>query len=269
MEEEYKKIMRVKKLSKIVGWLNKFQARRLEVLLIIGHLIQILLNIINLLIIPWNVLKTYLKGFRIFILCLILYSLLIISFNKIFRNRKKIHEGNFYKFSLYNSYISICSIVFSFFFTIIFSLVTINEIKNYKKKNFDRHSILLVDVFISIVHIILFFLWYAEILRIMVKTDAALNLFLDARARHIESQNVRVVNVELKNKNNVEGDANYGQVNLDKIQQINKNICQQNIKEAIKNDDDLKSSDIISEKSTPQEKKGRKSIDIASEDTNN
>ena len=270
MDQEYKKITKVKKLSKIVGWLNKFQAKRLEILLIIIHLFQILLNIINLLLIPWSILKTYLKAFRIIILLLILYSLLIVSLNKILRNRKKIHDGFFYKIALNNSYVSICFIIFSFLFTIIFSLVTINEINNYKEKNYNTHSILLVDVFIALVHIIIFFFWYAEILRIMVKTDAALNLFLEAKARNIESQNKKVVNVEMKNKNNVEDEVNYEQVNNDKNKEINKNKYQQDIREDIKNDDDLKSSDLISEKNTPEEKKvGRKNSDIASEETNN
>lgn len=59
MKEDYNKTMRIKRLSNFVGCLKKFQSGNISLLLIIVHFITIILCVMNLFIIPWKRVKTF------------------------------------------------------------------------------------------------------------------------------------------------------------------------------------------------------------------
>ena len=57
MKKEYKKIIRIQKLSKVVGCLQKFEAKKIELLLLVVIIVLIILCLMNVLVIPWKILN--------------------------------------------------------------------------------------------------------------------------------------------------------------------------------------------------------------------
>ena len=93
---DYQKIIRIQKLSNLVGCMKKFPPGRIELLLLVVHLVVIILSIMNLLIIPWKKVYKELFGLRIVILIFLLISFLCLIYIQIFRKRKKLSLGYYY-----------------------------------------------------------------------------------------------------------------------------------------------------------------------------
>ena len=55
--EGYQKVKKIQKLSNLVGCLKKFYAKRIELLLLVIHIVLIILCIMNLLITPYKIVK--------------------------------------------------------------------------------------------------------------------------------------------------------------------------------------------------------------------
>ena len=77
--------------------------------------------------------------------------------------------------------------------------MVIVRIKNYKEKLYDYNSILIIDIFSLIIFIPTFFLWYSEFLRIYAKTDGSLKEYIETKKRFYQSQNQKIVNVQINN----------------------------------------------------------------------
>ena len=195
----YKKILRIQKLSNVVGCFKKFQAKRIELLLLVVIIVLIILCLMNLLIIPWKILNNSLFGLRIVILVFLLISLICIIFNQINRKRKKLFYGYYYCISFFASLINIGLTLINFLFLLISCIVVTFRVKEYKEKKYDYKSILIIDIFSLVVFIAKLFLWYSEFIRVYAKTDENLKEYIDSKIRFYQSQNQKVVNVKINN----------------------------------------------------------------------
>jgi hypothetical protein len=214
--KEYQKILRIQKLSNLVGCLKKFQARRIEILLLVAIIVVIILCLMNLLTIPWKILTNSLFGLRVVILTFLLISLICLTYNQILRKRKKLTFGYYYWIGFIGTSINIPLTVINFLFILISCIISSVKVKNYKAKKYDYKSILVIDIFSLIVVIAQFFLWFYEFLLVYAKTDENLKDFIEAKIRFYQSQNQKVVNVELSDENN-----NYGINNVNDIHKRN------------------------------------------------
>ena len=199
MKKEYKKIIRIQKLSKVVGCLQKFEAKKIELLLLVVIIVLIILCLMNVLVIPWKILNKSLFGLRIVILVFLIISLICISYNQIFRKRKKLTFGYYYCISFFSSLINIGLTLINFLFLLISCFVVAHRVKNYQEKRYDYKSILVIDIFSLIIFISKFFLWYSEFLRVYAKTDGNLKDFIESKIRFYQSQNQKIVNVQINN----------------------------------------------------------------------
>ena len=203
MKEDYNKTMRIKRLSNFVGCLKKFQSGNISLLLIIVHFITIILCVMNLFIIPWKNIETSLLVLRIIVLVFLGIELISISFNMIFSKRQKLGEKIFFCIGFYGSIISIISIVLNFIFILISVISVSVKIKaSGQKTNAEYNSILTIEIGSLIIFLIEFFLWYYEIIVVygVVKYDESIKEFVERKLKFLQSQNEKVVNVELGSK---------------------------------------------------------------------
>ena len=258
--KEYRKILRIQKLTNIVGCLKKFQARRIELLLLVIIIVIIILCSMNLLIIPWKILSKSLFGLRVVIFILLLISLICLTYNQILRKRKKLTFGYYYCIGFFGTAMNIPLILINFLFLLISCIIVPTKVKNYKEKHYEHKSIIIIDIFSLIVFIAKFFLWYYEFLCVYAKTDENLKDFIEAKIRFYRSQNQKVVNVELSDDNN------HNTNNTNDIQKKNGYINKG--KDSV--DDDIISSNkmqIDNEKPYNNNKIGKKEDDTSSVDT--
>ena len=201
--KEYKKILKIKKLSNLVGCMKKFPVRRIELLLLIVHFVIIILCVMNLLIMPWTSLNKSLFSLRIIILSFLIISILCLIYNQILRKRKKLLYGNYYCIGFYGTLISLGLNILNFVFIFISCIIIIKKLKKNVEKINQYQSILVIDIFSILIVFGMFFLWYSEFMTIYAKTDDNLKDFIEEKIRFYQSQNQKVVNI---NKNT---DYNY------------------------------------------------------------
>ena len=207
--KEYNKLKRIDKFSNVVGCLKKFNSGKIELFLIVLLIIVLILCIMNVLIIPFEPVNIKpIFGLRISIIFFFSVSLVVSSINKICRKRKKLTAGYSYCFGFFCSLACICLVPINFLFTLIATIITYTKVKNYKQKRYDYSSILAIDIFTLLITIILFFFWYAEVIFVYskVKDGESLKEYIDNKKRFFESQNNRVVNVEIMEKYSEKGD---------------------------------------------------------------
>jgi hypothetical protein len=203
MKGDYNKTMKIKRLSNFVGCLKKFQSGNISLLLIIVHFITIILCVMNLFIIPWKRVATFLLILRIIVLVFLGIELISISFNMIFRKKQKLEGKYFFCIGFYGSIISIISIVLNFIFILISVIrVSVKISKSGEKTTAEFNSILTIEICSLITLLIEFFLWYYEIIVVygVVKYDESIKEFVERKLKFLQSQNEKVVNVELGSK---------------------------------------------------------------------
>lgn len=203
MKGDYDKTMRIKRLSNFVGCLKKFQSENISLLLIIVHFITIILCVMNLFIIPWKKVKTSLLVLRIMILVFLGIALLSISFNMIFRKRQKLGGRYFFCIGFFCSIISIIVTILDFIFILISVISVMAKMKKTgEKTTAEFNSILTIDICTLITLLIEFFLWYYEIIVVygVVKYDESIKEFVERKLKFLQSQNEKVVNIELGSK---------------------------------------------------------------------
>lgn len=219
----YQKVKKIQKLSNFVGCLKKFHAKRIELLLLVIHIVLIILCVMNLLITPYSIAKNSLFGLRIVILIFFIISILCLIFIQITRKKKKLSYGYYYFIAYFGTLISLGLCIINFLFILISTIVVTVRLKKYKGKKQDYKSILVIDIFSLLIIIAKFFLWYYEFLLILAKTDENLKDYIDAKIRFYQSQNKKVVNVELSydDNNNVNNntDKNSQQNNFEKVKE--------------------------------------------------
>ena len=203
MKEDYNKTMRIKRLSNFVGCLKKFQSGNISLLLIIVHFITIILCVMNLFIIPWKNIETSLLVLRIIVLVFLGIELISISFDMIFSKRQKLGEKFFFCIGFYGSIISIVTIVLNFIFILISVIsICVRIKKSGQKTTVEFNSILTIEIGSLLILLIEFFLWYYEIIVVygVVKYDESIKEFVERKLKFLQSQNEKVVNVELGSK---------------------------------------------------------------------
>ena len=199
-DENYKRIIKIQKLSNLVGCAKKFEASKIELLLFVVNIVLIILCIMNILIVQWKGYDKSIYTLRIFILVFYLFSLVCLCYNKIFRKAKKLHIGIIYYIAFYCSIINVGLAAINFLFLLITLIISANKIKKSKEKKYIYNSILVIDIFSLLIIIAKFFLWYSEFLRIYAKTNDSLKEFIDAKITYYQTQNQKIVNVELSEK---------------------------------------------------------------------
>jgi len=200
---DYQKIKRIQKLSNLVGCMKKFSPDRIELLLLIVHLVVIILSIMNLLIIPWKKVYKELFGLRIVILIFLLISLLCLIYILIFRKRKKLSFGYYYCIGFFGSLISTFFLfIIIFLYSLISCIAGAIKIKKNKEQKYEYKSMLVIDIFSLIVLVAQFFLWYSEFLLIYAKADKNLKEHIEDKIKFWQGQNKKVVNVEISDDNN-------------------------------------------------------------------
>ena len=255
---DYQKIKRIQKLSNLVGCMKKFSPGRIELLLLVVHFVVIILSIMNLLIIPWKKVYKELFGLRIVILTFLLISLLCLIYIQIFRKRKKLSFGYYYCIGFFGSLISTFFLsIIIFLFTFIACITGAVKIKNYQEKKYEYKSMLVIDIFSIIVLIAQFFLWYSEFLLIYAKADKNLKEYIEEKIRFFQSQNQKVVNVEISDDNNT---------NTNNKNNIDNNMGKE--KEKTVDDDVISTNKIdINEKGYTKKNSKKKEDDVSSVDT--
>lgn len=201
--EEYNRVKKIQRYSCMVAYLNRFSAQNIEIILISVHLVIIILCLMNIFIIPWDILSKSLLTLRIVILVFLVISIIGVGFNLICRKIKKL-KFKIYFIALYASFICVVLIILDFILILI-SLIIVNiKLKAYTAKKYDYNSILVIDIFCLIILIPIFFLWYAEILNVIGKIDANENLkdYIDNKIKFYLSQNAKIVNIELHGQSN-------------------------------------------------------------------
>ena len=202
--EEYEKIKKINRYSNLVGCFKRFQSGKLELFLIILEIIIIILCTMNVLIVPLNDLNLNpIFGLRIAIICFFALGLIIVSFNKIFRNKKKLNSGYLFCIGFFGSITSLSLVPLNFLFVLIVTIVTQSKIKNNDgEKKYDSNSILAIDIFTLLISIALFFFWYVELIFVYlrVKPEETIKEFVEAKKRFYESQSEKVVNVDISEK---------------------------------------------------------------------
>ena len=256
---DYLKIKKIQKLSNLVGCMKKFQPGRIELLLLVVHFVIIILSVMNILIIPWKKIYKELFGLRIVILTLLLISLLCLIYIQIFRKRKKLLYGYYYWIGFFGSLIStffLTTIIF--LFSLISCIAGAFRVKNYKEKKYEYKSMLVIDIFSLIVLVAQFFLWYSEFLLIYAKADKNLKEYIEEKIRFYQSQNKKVVNVEISDDNNTN--------NTNNKNNIDNNFMKE--KERTVDDDVISTNKIdINEKGFTKKNSHKKEDDLSSVDT--
>ena len=261
--EEYLKLKKIQRLTNLVGCLKKFPSGKIEIFLISIQLILIILCIMNVLIIPFNELKIKpLFGLRIVIIAFSSFSLIICILNKICRKNKKLNGGYGYCIGLFGSLSSLVLNCIDFLFHFIALIITQNKLKSYSgNKKYDSSSILAIDIFSLFVMIIVFFFWYAEIFLVYskLKNDQSIKEYIDTKIRFYQSQNAKVVNVEINEKYDVNNN--------------NKKIKSSNTSSNVEDDDIISSNkmDMNEDKQSDRTKDDRKNKDdnISNKEENN
>lgn len=200
--KEYNKILKIKKYSDLVGCIKKFPVRRIELLLLVVHFVIIILCLMNVFIMPWTTLNKSLFGLRIVILSFLIISILCLIYNQISRKRKKLLFGYYYCIGFYGTLISLGLNILNFIFIFISCIIIIQKLKKNVEKTINYQSILVIDIFSILIVFGMFFLWYSEFLAIYAKTDDNLKDFIEAKIKFYQSQNQKVVNIELSDDNN-------------------------------------------------------------------
>lgn len=214
---DYQKVKRIIALSNLVGCIKKFQAQRIELLLLVVHVVIIILCFMNLLIIPWKILNNSLFGLRIVVIVFLFIQLLSLIYNYISRKKKKISYGYYFCLGFFGTLISIGLSMINFLFILISCIVITDKVKSYKQKNYDYKSILVIDIFSLLVIIADFFLWYSEFLLIYAKTDGNLKEYIEERLKFYQSQNKKVVNIYLNDDSNTNKNNKNDRNQLNKI----------------------------------------------------
>ena len=255
---EYQKIKKIQKLSNLVGCTKKFEAKKIELLLLVIHFIIIILCLMNLLIIPWKILNKSLFALRIVDISFLLISIICLSYNQILRKQRKLSHGYYHCIGFFGSLFSILLIILNFLFILISCCVIYVKVRNYKEKRYDSNSILIIDICSLVTLIPMFLLWYSEFLRVYAKTDGSLKDYIDAKIRFYQSQNKKVVNIDRSDTN----DSNKKNNNINNEDNFNK-IDEKNL------DNDIVSSNKMEFKDEKQinDRKNRKDEDISSVDT--
>ena len=205
-------MLKIKKYSNLVGCMKKFPVRRIELLLLIVHFVIIILCLMNVFIMPWTTLNKALFGLRIVILSLLIISILCLIYNQISRKRKKLLFGYYYCIGFYGTLISLVLNILNFIFIFISGIIIIEKLKTKNvEKTIYYQSILVIDIFSILIVFGMFFLWYSEFLAIYAKTDDNLKDFIEAKIKFYQSQNQKIVNIELSDENNTHkiSDNNY------------------------------------------------------------
>jgi glucan phosphoethanolaminetransferase (alkaline phosphatase superfamily) len=194
--KKIKKIENVEKYSNLVGCMNRCQAQKIELLLLVANIVAVILCIMNLLIIPWKILNNSLKVLRVFILTLFVISLICVIYNIIVRKRQKLTIGYYYCVSFFGSIISQILIIINFILVLISCILVVIKIKSYIKKSYEYKSILIIDIFTLLDIIAIVFLWYTIFLLIYAKTDESIKDYIETKQRYIP-KNQKMVSVEL------------------------------------------------------------------------
>ena len=211
---EYEKLKRIDKFSNVVGCFKRLQTGKLELFLIVIQIIILILCIMNILIVPHNELKLNpIFGLRIAILFFLILSLIVVIFNKICRNKRKMNSGYIFAIGFFGSLGALVLVPINFLFVLIATIVTQARIKkNEGTKKYDSSSILAIDIFTILILIAIFFFWYVEVIFIYsrVKSEESLKEMIENQKKIFESQNEKVVNVEINEKfdENNKGDEN-------------------------------------------------------------
>ena len=155
--KEYKKILKIKKLSNLVGCMKKFPVRRIELLLLIVHFVIIILCLMNLFIMPWEALNESIFGIRIIILSFLIISILCLIYNQILRKRKKLLYDNYYCVGFYGTLISLVLNILNFILIFISCIIIIEKLKKNVEKTSYYQSILVIDIFSILIVFGMFF----------------------------------------------------------------------------------------------------------------
>ena len=224
---EYEKIKRINKYSNFVGCFKRIQSGNLELFLIVLEIITIILCIMNILIIPHKELNlTPLFGLRIVIIAFFAFSLIIVIFNKIFRKKRKLNTGYLFAIGFFGSLGALALVPINFLFVLISTIITQSKIKHSKEdKRYETKSILAIDIFTLLLVFAIFFFWYVEVLFIYskVNTEESIKEWIEAKKKFLESQNEKVVNVEISEKfdeNNKENNNNIHPVTSNEFDDI-------------------------------------------------
>ncbi len=200
---DYKKVKKIQKLSNLVGCMIRVQPEKLELLLLLSHIVIIVLCTMNLLIIPWKVVNNEIKILRIVIASFFIISLICVTYNQIERKRQNLTIGYYYCVSFFGSIISQILIIINFILLMISCILVTIKVKKYLEKIYDHKSILIIDIFSIIIVIAMIFLWYYVFLTIYAKTYESLNEYIETKMRFIQSQNQKVVNIDFVDDNNM------------------------------------------------------------------
>ena len=255
---DYQKIKKIQKLSNLVGCMKKFNPDRIELLLLVVHLVVIVLIFMNLLIIPWKNLDKDLFGLRIVICTFSLISLLCLIYILIFRKKKKLSFGYYYCIGFFWSLISTFFLtILIFLFSLISCITGAIKIKNNKEKRYEYKSMLVIDVFTIIVLVAQFFLWYSDFLLVYAKADKNLKEYIEEKITFLQSQNQKVITVENNNDNNT---------NTNNKNNVDNNFGKE--KEKTVDDDVISTNKIdINEKAFTKKNSKKKEDDVLSVDT--
>lgn len=209
MKKEYAKILKIKKLSNIVGCITNFTPQKIELLLLVVHFVIIILSLMNFFIMPWTKLDKALFGLRIAILSSLAISIICLIYNQIFRKGKKIFYGIYYCISFFGTILSLGLNILNFLCIFISCLVIIDKLNKNRQATYNYKSILVIDIFSILIVFGMFFLWYAEFIIIYAKANDNLKDFIEDKMRLYERQNTKIVNVELSNDFKFQRNRNY------------------------------------------------------------
>ena len=232
--QDIQKVKNIQKYSNLVGCMKRFQAKKIELLLLVVQIVPIVLCIMNLLIIPSKVLNTSLKALRIVIISFFGIALITLIYNQIVRKIKKLAIGYYYLVSFSFSLISLVLVTVDFILILISCILVVNNIKKENENVIENKSILIIDIFSLLTDLALFFLWYTEFIIIYSKTNESIKEYVETNIRFFQSQNQKVVNVEINDdmisNNNKKSNDIYDKVDEDIISSHKMEI---NDKEAI------------------------------------
>jgi len=185
--EEYNKIKKINRYSNLVGCFKRFQSGKLELFLIVLEIIIIILCTMNILIVPHKDLNLNpIYGLRIAIMCFFVLAFIIVCFNKICRNKKKLNSGYFFCIGFFGSIASLSLVPINFLFVLISAIITQSKIKNNEgNKKYDSSSILAIDIFTLLILIAIFFFWYVELIFVYlrVKPEETIKEFVEAKKK--------------------------------------------------------------------------------------
>jgi len=199
-DQGYQKIVKIQKLSKLVGCSKKCLPTNIEILLFVVNMVIIILCLMNILIFEWN---KYYKGMyrlKLVIFIFLLFSVVCLFYNMILRRKKRLHSGYVYFVAFYGSLLNIGLTALNFLFIFIACIAGGKKVKGMENKNYVYKSLLVLDIFSMLLLIAKFFLWYSEFLLIYAKTYDTLKEHIEAKMKYYQSQNQKVVNIELNDE---------------------------------------------------------------------